>query len=363
MHRPTIQRLAAALAISVLASTSTSAANFCVSSATQLEAAIDAARSNYEDDVIKIHIGQYDLPDGLTYYGQLAETGSLYISGGWLSFPSACATQFPEAGLTVLNGMGTGLGLAIRVQSPSHGIVSIGNLSILDTLSSSGGAGGLSLNVPTAAPQPLSADIYNLRVQHCENHLTAGCGISARGPAHIRLRNVLVGDTQSDDSNAGGGVLVRQNASGSLQLQHATIAGNSTLNNGRGGLYVETDIPVVVENSIFYGNPYSGSVAAADCDLVLRSNTTVRHSIVDRLCGTPTPGQLVSVVDIDPGFVGADYRFGPGSPALDAGLAVTTIPSIPKDLAGNDRVQGGLPDLGAYEGAVLPDLMLVDGFE
>lgn len=365
MHRPTIQRLAAAFgfAVAILASNGLAAATFCVSTVQQLQAAIDTAESNNEADFIRIHIGQYDVPNGIAYSGGATESDGLHISGGWLSFPSACATQFPDASLTVLDGLDVGRGLSMSSSVSNQGNLSAGNLSIVRSYASSSSFNaGLSIGVPANSLSTTAIDVYNLRVQGCKRRSVGHCGIVIFGPTDIKLRNVLVADADAGGNNASVGIKVSMNSLGSVQAQHITLANNHTYNFSYSGLVLFDNIPLTVENSILYGNRNTDGLSTYDCDLLASPNTTVRNSIADRVCGNPIPGQ-VDIMDVDPGFVGADYRFGPDSPALDGGLAVTTIPAIPKDLAGNDRIQGSLPDLGAYEGAVLPDLMLVDGFE
>ena len=56
--------------------------------------------------------------------------------------------------------------------------------------------------------------------------------------------------------------------------------------------------------------------------------------------------------DADPGFANSgagDYTLAAGSPAIDAGDGAFLSVAHPLDLAGNARVTGGAPDLGAYE--------------
>ncbi|MBN1773234.1 MAG: hypothetical protein JXB32_18375 [Deltaproteobacteria bacterium] len=70
-------------------------------------------------------------------------------------------------------------------------------------------------------------------------------------------------------------------------------------------------------------------------------------------------------LDVDPEFVsasGGDYRLAAGSPCVGAGDE-TLLPAdaadldgdldvaepLPYDLDGNDRIRGGVLDLGAYE--------------
>ena len=87
-----------------LANTAT-AAVFCVTTTAELNSAIATASTNGQADTIKIHIGSYLLTQGLEYIDQ--SNNDLFISGGWFSIPTACATQAADARLTILVGQGS----------------------------------------------------------------------------------------------------------------------------------------------------------------------------------------------------------------------------------------------------------------
>src|ERR1039458_4937863 len=145
------------------------------------------------------------------------------------------------------------------------------------------------------------------------------------------LRNCLVvGNTAS---GLGGGVYSQGGT-----VESSTISSNSALCGA--GLYI--DGPVQVANSILYGNTAGAWADCAPSD----ATALVSYSLV----GTglvPGTGNITG----DPRFVnpvGDDYRLGPGSPCVDAGLVqLWMFDSF--DLDNRPRVQGAGVDLGAYE--------------
>src|ERR1019366_6606905 len=121
----------------------------------------------------------------------------------------------------------------------------------------------------------------------------------------------------------GGGVY----ASGGI-VESSTLSGNSA----QSGAGLAVDGPVQVLNSILYGNTAG---AWADCGPI-NASALVSYSLVGTGIVSGT-GNLTG----DPLFVnpaGRDYRLGPGSPCLDAGLVQLWMTSA-VDLGNSPRVQ------------------------
>ncbi len=163
-------------------------------------------------------------------------------------------------------------------------------------------------------------------------------------------------------TNSGGGMY---NLSSSPKLSNCTFSGNSATRGG--GMYNSSSSSAVLTNCIIWG---SGS-----SPLYNNSSTPV-ITYSDIQGGWTGTGNI----DVDPLFVrspwtGLDGTFGTadddcgdlhlraGSPVLDIGSNVAVPSGITTDLAGDPRIQNGIVDMGAYEGATFapaPKMLYVD---
>jgi len=137
-----------------------------------------------------------------------------------------------------------------------------------------------------------------------------------------------------------------------FSMINCTVAQNFNIHSG--SLQSEAlkffDTEHVIQNSIIYGNtPYSGRQVSA--------NPIISNSIVQ---GGHTNG--TDIIDQDPLFVMPspatatnfdaslfDYTLLPSSPGINVGNNDLVDALSLLDLAGNDRIQGGVVDLGCYE--------------
>ena len=161
--------------------------------------------------------------------------------------------------------------------------------------------------------------------------------------------------SNSATNGAGGAIL---DGSDGLTIASSTIYGNTATADGGGIFHASTTAgvgSVSVTNSILTGNstPNSASKEAMQLTARVGERVTVDHSIVAGLSaysGYPTDANL----DADPQFVAptnaftANFQLLGNSPAINSGNANSSYAQT-IDLAGEVRVQGGAPDLGAYE--------------
>ena len=115
----------------------------------------------------------------------------------------------------------------------------------------------------------------------------------------------------------------------------------NTLFDGAGpALVIQGGTNTEVRNNILYSNSVdtiNNTGTTTTC-----SNTLTSAAAVGMTC-------LSSVLSSNPLFqseAGADLRLAPGSPAINAGTAVSTVTT---DRTGSNRIQGAAPDIGAYE--------------
>ena len=127
-------------------------------------------------------------------------------------------------------------------------------------------------------------------------------------------------------------------------VQNCTVSGNSaSAANYTGGIQCSGN--AVIDNTISYFNT---SLTAGSENWRVASGTPA----FTNCCTTPTPAAYGPGHQTnDPRFANAatnDYRLMGGSPCLDGGVRRSWMTGA-ADLAGNPRVLGGNPDIGAYE--------------
>jgi hypothetical protein len=115
----------------------------------------------------------------------------------------------------------------------------------------------------------------------------------------------------------------------------------------------------VFENNIVHAT----TLCSDTCYLIATDNNArIRFNIIDPAKFDGTALFNSANYNIDPKFqAGSGTQLAAASPARDIGLT-SSMNSIAFDLSGNDRVQGGDVDLGAYE-LDAPDMLFGDGFE
>lgn len=194
------------------------------------------------------------------------------------------------------------------------------------------------------------------------------CILDNIADAGILGRNTSITATNCLISNAGGKESTNVNLSygGDYEFTHCTIVsyGNSYvmhmnpvlfLNNFtmNGDTKVTADLDARFRNCIFWGE---GGTVENEVIVARSGATPFNVSFITclwKVQNNPASVTITSVVNnLDPVFEGIDiakhyydFRLKEDSPAVDQGI----ITSAAVDLAGNPRVTGTLPDIGAYE--------------
>lgn len=169
-----------------------------------------------------------------------------------------------------------------------------------------------------------------------------GTGSGEGGGLYLQLRaDALIRNTiiAGNTAAAGGGLLIRWQSA--PHLVHVTIADNSA---GSGGaILLDNDTFPTIWNSILYGN----GAPAASLESDPESGFDIRSSDVEGGFPGDGIGPSPGNVDVDP-LLTPLYQLEICSPVIDLGsLAAPSLP--PFDIDGAPRVQGGAPDLGAWE--------------
>jgi predicted outer membrane repeat protein len=370
------------------------AATWCVGSATDLTAALSAAESNGEDDLIQVVQGTYN--GNFVYFTN--EAYSLTIKGG---YTVDCASRVVDPANTVLDGQGaatvlalesTGLAVAMSVDGvtlqhgansdggglyvrPSAGDVTLTNIVIGNNTATYRGGG---VYVGLAATVLIDHAILSDNTAG-----TSGGGLYVDGAVTVTLTNTTVsGNTAARDGGGsmlnvattftidntifgnngasdGGGLYVWKVTA--LTLTNTTVTANAAINGG--GLWVQlhgNSDQANIYNNIFWAND---AILGAGADVYLNNDgngdfvpsaVNLFHNDFDYntlYMTLPMPIDASNLDAQDPLFVDAtqgDYHLQGGSPVIDMGD--NAAPALPTtDLDGNPRIMRGVVDMGAYE--------------
>jgi hypothetical protein len=173
-------------------------ADFCVSTATELQDALTAAASNGEEDIIMVQQGTYT--GNFTYNS--AEGYSITLLGG---YNKGCSSRVVDPSSTVLDGSGSGR--VLDLYDDTGGDIMVDGFTIRDGATAGHGAGVYAKSFSSSDP---SGDI-------------------------ILSHNIITGNASEDD---GGGIWANSVSSwgtaGDIILMDNTIRENSADNIGSG---------------------------------------------------------------------------------------------------------------------------------
>jgi hypothetical protein len=357
------------------------AAVFCVTSSAELQAALDQADSNSQDDEIRVTQGTYPVPSDspFRYFGGSSPVGDdsdLTITGGWVAFGgNPCGRRVSNATAfdTILDGENRE-----RVMD-----ISAGNQSDI-TIS------GLSFIAGNPSPASLGGGLYlrtnnndiagTFRVERSAFFSnTAGIAAAARISDSIAtyfVNNLVVGNTALATASpiADPVVIIGQEFDGRAYVINNTIINNSADTPvGPGStlgirIFVRSGSQALVANNILWGNDFHDIHFNGDGLHVSRNNT------IQAALNPPSDSENnVSIAPVfeSGGFL--NFNLVPGSPLANIGLNPPTgsVPfpppflldwSLPsRDLEGNPRITDGTVDIGALETAA--DFIFSDRFE
>lgn len=145
-----------------------------------------------------------------------------------------------------------------------------------------------------------------------------------------------------------------------LIATHANLSNNTIVGNFGGyggGLYFNAEASVRVYNTIIWGNwangPTGGSVFIWDSNSIPNFYSCVIDGGLELIDGAAFQGEFIGNINTDPVFSGEGqwpWQLKPESPAINAGIEDPAFLLLPElDLAGNQRIQLGRIDMGAFE--------------
>jgi len=342
-------------------------ANFCVTTTTELQQALDVAGNNSETNTIKVAQGSYAAPTGGFKYLTLTSP-ALKISGGWsLSAGDPCAVQTSRSPFdTVLDGQS--IDRVLLIASSISNNMQISNLAFINGFVTGVNQDGGGVKISTITN---SVEIVFENNAFINNHAAIGSALWSEGSSKLVIRNSLFAANHSEQSST---VNLSQINGWGVYFTNNTVIENTTDGNTTfpvSGLRIYTIEPsnIFVANNVLWNNQSSDLWLGGTGIKYLRNNDIGTNS------GFPADEDSDNI-SLAPIFVPDSITYVPalGSPLTNNGLLAPQPIPIPtefendwalgdKDILGNPRVQDTGVDIGAFESSPPPDLIFVDGFE
>jgi|GEM_PF-6180912 len=362
--------------------------------ADDFQSALDAVTST--NDEVRLISGTFSLPNDPTGHFSITVDHSLEISGGWNADCSSRSAGKPD--LTKLQGTTKqtlpGGVLSIMVEDNSPATVSIHNLNIRNGRSEESGGGFyfFHTNTPGDTASTVTLNLSDIIAEnnitdvsgsgiHIEDNTTFGgtfvtissCRIlnnssigeggglyinSGSGNATL-VNNLIAGNAVSSEN--GGGLYITNTEGYDIILTNNTITANKTQNSNGGGLFVtlvDGFSQLDIYNNIIYKNDAVGGIGD-DIYIDNTNDNTVNIRNTDFNSTQDTGFYIagntnlnnINNLNVDPEFedpASDNYHLRESSQAINAGY--NSAPHRPNyDLDGEDRIQDGTVDMGAYE--------------
>lgn len=211
----------------LLLSVESNAAVFQVADSAGLQSALDSARTNGEDDEIRLTYGTYAASGPFAYGTASNDNHTVLLSGGWA--PNVPGLQIDAPDLTKLDGGGQNPVLQIKADAAGVNITfKIANLTIQNGYARSGDVSGAGI------------ESYS--------------GTAGQGSIQLEVRNCIFQNNVAANNKAGGAIY----STGALEVHDSRFLSNSAYNGG--ALFVTFDPDAsqsaapIVSNSHFEDN-------------------------------------------------------------------------------------------------------------
>ena len=333
LPRP-LRTLSATFAL--FAASSASAHTFCVSDATQLQAALTASSTGGpyagETNYIDVVQGTYKTgtaTNNLPFRYSSKSTFDLILTGG---YDAGCNTTTLKASQTILDGNHATTVLEIHDKQAEVDVFAF----TLHNGESTGSAGGVSFNSGTGDGGLAVFEGNIVRNNHA-SLFDAGVYVGSNDRLVIFEGNLVYGNT----AEAGYGAGEIRGGNDGVAVYNNTITRNTSVAaNVAGGLYVSAASGnTFVVNNIFWNNSTFGVFLASQ-------NTYFRYNDTGTMGGV-TPAESTGNLSVNPKFVdadGEDFHLAGGSTLF----GMSRVGFTTRDPDGNESVGRGHTDIGAY---------------
>ena len=327
------------------------AAYFCVNSAASMQAALNSAASNGQNDEIDIQAGNYTVvPGGFFYVSN--EAKSITILGG---FDATCEQR--TTARTTFDGSGLYQVMRIIIGSSSAvASVNIQHITFIDGKATTNGGGGLRI---AALNGDVSLEANRFLLNHADDNAGGLFVETTAGLLTVRSNLFFLNDAL----HSGAAQLLTQ--SSDAYVTGNTVVGNTattTFPPQIGGLFVvgASATHLWLSNNIFWNNNASGAV-----DLYAGSAFTAFNNDIGTRAGTAPDALSQNNLSVDPAFATCsgllcfNFNLVRASALVDAGYDTPPGGAGAFDLEGKPRKIGPHVDIGAYE----EDELFRNGFE
>jgi hypothetical protein len=328
------------------------AANFCVDTAAELQAAFQAANENAEDDTIRIETGTYAPTDALVF--ESLESHSIRLLGG---YQGDCFLRM--GGLTRIDGQGVRRGLYIY---NGFGDTVIEGLTFTDGL-----AVDLDGNDSDGGGLRILSDTGDIRVDRStffgnRSDVSASAALLNTLSGRLTLRNSLA---FANVGHLGGAFVLSQGVEESHVTGNTIVANMSGNSQSASGLSISGPGNFILSNNIIWGNQ-SSDTEPGEHDFY-SSSVHSRHSNDIGIIGSSSveADATTGEISVDPQFSPCrgclcfNFELSRNSPLVDVGTNNPAGGMTAVDLAGKPRIIGPGVDIGAYEN----DRIFADGFD
>lgn len=310
------------------------AASFCISSQAELVAALNAAKANGQNDILRVRAGNYLLSTNLVFI--TGEANSISLSGGW---NANC--MLSNVSSTTLDG--DGQYWILYMYSSAASSITVSDITFISGRITGGSNNGAGLHVQSEGSITVERNEF---IGNESVYNTGGLYVGTSGTLMVRNNLLLI-----NKSPFIGGAQLIANGDDAI-VSNNTIVGNvgtDTNSNTTGGLLVGGSAHFVLSNNLIYFN--------TDLDF---NNQSLGSSVACNDMGLVgglafSSGGSFGNIDVDPGFAPGLFsvRLASDSPLVNAGTNTPAGGVGIYDADGEPRLQGGHVDIGAYETDVL----------
>jgi hypothetical protein len=316
---------------------------FCAGSAAEIQAALNSAASNGQNDFIQVVAGTYLLNSGL--YFNSSQANNITVFGGF----SAGCVEYTGAP-TILDGQDTVRPLYI---TNSNGGIHVERLTFQNGLSTNNRGGGLNVTSDTG---DIRIDL-NRFIGNRADDFAGGLEASTAGGGQLLVRNNLMLANSAAYSGAAelfqlsGEAIVTGNTVVFNNCDHASVAG---------GILISGGSHYTLSNNILWNNTQNGGL-----DLDARTAHSRFSNDIGSIGGDfAVPDTAQGELSVEPGFASCgflcfSFELSRSSPLVDAGVDSPPGENTGLDLAQKSRIIGPHIDIGAYE----DEAIFANGFE